>query len=322
MYNFCTYFDKNYLLRGMTLFRSLSSFTSDFQFFVACLDDVTFDIIKRLNIPKLIPIPLIELENKDTELLKAKQSRSLVEYYFTLSPILPLYILNNFKEVDVITYLDADLSFYSHPQPIFDEFANKSILIVEHRFPENLKNLEEKGRFNVQCQIFRRDKNGIDCLNWWRMQCLNWCYDRCENGKYADQKYLDQFPVLFDDVVILNHKGAGLAPWNWMQYDIKIKNNKVFIDNEELIFYHFNSLKIIHSHLISHGLSNFGKNMPYQLRRLLYSNYISVMKKTAHWIASKTKFKYNILHTDIRNKTSLIYDILYAIKWRQLMFVS
>ncbi|ETR65601.1 MAG: hypothetical protein OMM_13997, partial [Candidatus Magnetoglobus multicellularis str. Araruama] len=102
----------------MTLFRSLSSFTSDFQFFVACLDDVTFDIIKRLNIPKLIPIPLIELENKDTELLRAKQSRSLVEYYFTLSPILPLYILNNFKEVDVITYLDADLSFYSHPQPI------------------------------------------------------------------------------------------------------------------------------------------------------------------------------------------------------------
>ena len=322
MYNFCTYFDKNYLIRGVTLFRSLSNFINDFRFFIICLDNFSYNLITKLNISNLIPISLIDIERNDVKLLEAKQNRSLIEYFFTLSPIIPLYILENYTNIDVITYLDADIFFFSNPQPIFEEFAENSILIVEHRFPKHLNNLLEKGRFNVQCQIFRKDNNGISCLKWWRRKCLEWCYDRCEKDRYADQKYLDQFPILFDKLVILKHKGAGLAPWNWMQYDIKIKENKIYVDNEELIFFHFSGLKIFHSHLIMHGLTNFGSNMPKTLRKMIYSEYLTAMRKTYRLIAHKTNDKLNFSPINVRSTSSFIYDFLYALKWRQLMIIT
>ena len=137
-----------------------------------------------------------------------------MEYYFTLTPSLPLYIFNHFGEVDLITYLDSDLYFFSDPKPIYDEIRTSSIAIIGHRFSSNLRHLDERGVYNVGWMSFRRDKNALDCLEWYRERCIEWCYDRVEEYRYADQKYLDKFPKLFNEVHIIQCKGANLAPWN------------------------------------------------------------------------------------------------------------
>ena len=134
MYHFCTYFDKNYLVRGLALYRSLQRHCDRFSLFVLCLDDETFSLLSKLNLNFLRLISLRELESNEKDLLPAKINRSDVEYFFTLSPVLPRYLLRRFSDIDVITYLDADLFFFASPDPIYDEFSQASVLVIEHRF--------------------------------------------------------------------------------------------------------------------------------------------------------------------------------------------
>src|SRR5205823_10040223 len=97
----------------------------------------------------------------------------------------------------------------------------------------------------VGLMAFRNDSFGRECLEWWRERCLEWCYDRLEGDRFADQKYLDDWPTRFERVVVLQHKGAGVAPWNAMNYQICLQNGRVIVDGQPLIFYHFHGLKII-----------------------------------------------------------------------------
>jgi hypothetical protein len=323
MYHLCTLFDQNYLLRGLTLYRSLTKHTQDFIFYALCLDEITYTTLTKLKLQNLKPITLNELEEWDKRLKEAKANRSQVEYYFTLSPALPLYILEHYQEVDIITYLDADLFFYQKPAPIYEELGEQSILIVEHRFSETLKHLEKNGRFNIEYQSFRNDEQGKACLNRWHKQCLTWCYDRHEGDKYADQKYLDEWPDLYDRLVILQHKGAGIAPWNWSQYTMDTnEQNETTIDGYPLIFCHFHGIKILNPCFISH--TSYDKKMPRKHLKWYYRGYIKQMKETTQWL--KEKGIGQIRLTDKKfirpKKVSKIRELLRIIKlWRHAIKV-
>lgn len=286
MYHFCTYFDSNYLLRGLTLYRSLLATGCTFTLHVLALDERTREILASLALPDLNCVSLNELEEWEPKLLVAKNNRKRIEYYFTLSPILPLYLLAKHPEIDLVTYLDADLYFYRSPDAIFQELGDRSILITEHRFPDFLKEKESFGRYNVQYQSFRRDSQGQACLQRWRDQCLEWCYDRLEDGKFADQKYLEEWPDRYDSLAILQHKGAGVAPWNWATYPMRLKNGHVEVQGEPLIFYHFHALKIFSPWFISNGLLDFGI-MPYRLRRWFYAGYMRQLRITHRWLLTR-----------------------------------
>ena len=234
MYHFCTYFDRNYLLRGLTLYRSLAATGCDFTLNVLALDAEAENTLTLLDLPNLKTIPLAVLEAWEPGLEIAKGNRSLIEYYFTLSPLLPLYILKHEPQTEVITYLDADLYFYGSPEPIFTELGDRSILVIEHRYPDYLKTNERFGLFNVQYESFRHDTHGLACLERWRDQCLEWCYDRDEPTRYADQKYLNEWPERYgDNLVVLQHRGAGVAPWNWATYPLEIQHNLSLIHISE-----------------------------------------------------------------------------------------
>src|SRR5262249_12108200 len=132
MYYFCTYFDQHYLTRGLALYDSLRRHCPPFRLWVLCMDHMTYEVLQRLQLPGLNPIALQELERDDEALRTAKQNRSKIEYYFTCTPSLPLFVLKNWSDVDVITYLDADLSFFASPKPLFDEMGARSIAIIRH----------------------------------------------------------------------------------------------------------------------------------------------------------------------------------------------
>jgi len=273
MRHYCTYFDRNYLARGLVLHQSLEKHSEgDFRLYVLCLDEQTESVLKSLGKSTIIPVALRDVEAWDPDLLEAKANRSTVEYYFTLSPVLPLYVLEHF-DCDLITYLDADLMFFSPPEAIFDELGDKSIFTTGHRFPQRLKDLEAYGRFNVQCQSFRKSDAGLACLHRWREQCLGWCYDRFEDGKFADQKYLDEWPGLYGEhLVISQHPGIGVAPWNVSAVQLKCDASVWMVGCDPLVFYHFHDLKFLGRRWLKTGLGQYHAPISSELRSL-YSAY-------------------------------------------------
>lgn len=241
--HFCTYFDRNYSSLGLALYDSLQRHSPAFCLWVLCLDDETHALLSRLALPHMRLIRLEDFERDDPALRQAKAGRSMIEYYFTCTPSLPLYILQQVPALDLITYLDADVFFYSDPDQVFSEIGVASVAIVKHRFPPILGHMEESGIYNVGWITFRRDDDGLACLRWWRERCLEWCFIRHEPGRYADQKYLDEWPRRFRNVKVIGQKGANLAMWNLANYQVVRRGRNVFVDDDPLVFFHFHGLR-------------------------------------------------------------------------------
>ncbi|MBX4930019.1 hypothetical protein HJA98_30105 [Rhizobium binae] len=241
---FCTLFDSGYLIKGMAMMDSLVQWCPDAHVFVLCMDEKAQEILTASNRPYITCIALADLETP--ELLEAKKSRGVAEYCWTLSPCLPAFVLEHHPEVDFITYLDSDLLFYSPISPIFDEIGDNSIAIIEHRFAPRLQKREVNGRFCVEWVSFRRDEEGMRCLARWREQCIEWCYYRLEDGKMGDQKYLDEWPDLYPNCHIIEHPGAGVAPWNYEKsHFTQDASGRIEVDGSPLIFYHFHQFQLL-----------------------------------------------------------------------------
>jgi hypothetical protein len=243
--HFCTLFDQNYVFKAVALHRSLVRHCPSFELTAFCFDDEARRIVDALELPHVSTVSLAELEAFDAELLSVKGDRTQVEYMWTSTPCLPRYMLAAKPDIDEITYLDADLMFFSDPEPIFEEMADASVLITPHRFSRELGHHAINGIYNVQFMTFRRDDRGLEALNWWRDRCIEWCYYRFEDGKLGDQKYLDDWPERFEGVHVSRHKGCGLAPWNITQFDVHETADGIYVDEDPLIFFHYHRVRML-----------------------------------------------------------------------------
>lgn len=291
VFNFCTYFDRHYWARGLAMIHSLAAHCQPFKIWVLCMDDETYHGLAALRLPEVQAIRLQDFERGDDALSRAKQTRSRLEYYFTCTPTLPIFVLEHWPEVELITYLDADIFFFADPAPIFAELGEGSIAVVRQRVspPHQQTSIDKFGVFTVSWVSFRRDASGWACLHWWRERCLEWCFNRFEDNKHGDQKYLDDWPVRFSNVIVLEHKGADLARWNVNNYQIRVVDAKtVIVDEQPLIFYHFSGLT-----QVAPGLYNprFGEDIrsPDTLRRYVYAPYLGAITQFNRTLANKAR---------------------------------
>lgn len=133
--------------------------------------------------------------------------------------------------------------------------------------------------FNVGWVSFRRNENAFACLHWWRNKCIQWCYDRPENDCFADQKYLDKWPALFQGVIVLRHKGANLAPWNIANYQLTKRAYGVWVDEQPLIFFHFHGFKQIGIHMYGPNFGWYKVRCTSLVRRNIFAPYIRALLK-------------------------------------------
>jgi hypothetical protein len=271
---YCTYFDKHYFVRGLALYESLRKHCSSFALCVVCLDRESHAAITTMKLPFVYAFSLSDVEKYEPTLRDARSNRTLVEYYYTLTPVIILYIFHKIPEAKLVTYLDSDLYFFNSPDPLFDELKNNSISIIGHRFPDALLHLTAYGIYNVAWLTFRRDDHGMSCLRWWRDRCIEWCYDRLEEGRFADQKYLDDWPERFSRVVELRHKGANVAPWNLGRWNVRGNGSEVLIDDEPLIFFHFHRFRRVAPFVYDTNLARYGVRTSSIIRRGIFRPYV------------------------------------------------
>ncbi|KRC60465.1 hypothetical protein ASE14_05445 [Agromyces sp. Root81] len=277
---YCTYFDSGYLSRGLALIDSLRRHGDDAPVWVLCLDDAAHEYLTELADPSIRPIMVDALEDAEPGLSAVKPGRSRMEYYFTCTPLLMRYVMDQHDVRDgVVIYLDADLYFFDRPALVLDALGDGSVGIIEHRYPPRLeRRLAKYGRFNVGWVGIRNDDNGRSCLNWWAEQCLEWCFDVPSDGRYADQGYLNEFPSRFDGVRVLSNAGFNLAPWNTGRHDIAVTTSggspAVTVDDgQPLVFFHFHGIKAAGGWFITSQLV-YGSPMSRRLREYVYAPYI------------------------------------------------
>ena len=101
--------------------------------------------------------------------------------------------------------------------------------------------------------------------------------------RWGDQKYLNHIPNIFSNIKIMTHRGIDAAPWNVILNSSSISktDNKVFIDQDELIAFHFGSMQIINPNefdLWKHETLE----LPPAVLDYIYIPYIEQLNKTCH----------------------------------------
>jgi hypothetical protein len=274
---YCTYFDHNYLSRGLALYHSLQRHAPASRLWVLCLSEACFRALAALNLPNLVPLRLADFEAADPEVAATRPDRTLIEYYFTCSPAWKLYVLNHEPDAEWVTYLDSDLFFFASPEPIYAEMKNASFGIIPHHFTRHLAHMRRFGIYNVGWVSVRRCDEGIAALRWWRERCIEWCHDFVDGDRFADQRYLDRLPGMFPNVHVIEHLGANLAPWNFADLRVEWRNDTVLVEGRyPLLFFHFHGVKHVGRYFFnSHRV--FRAPFPGFMRQRIYQPYIAAL---------------------------------------------
>ena len=275
------------------------------------MDEESFRYLKSNPLKNTIPIHYSKMEAYFPEILIAKQNRNKIEYFFTCSPIVCNYVIKTNLNLKSITYLDADLYFFSSPKIIFDEIKNKSIAIIEHRFSWITKRQIKYGRFNVGWITFKNDNQGLYCMKEWMTNCLNWCYQKVEKNRFGDQKYLDNWPFKFDNLHVVKAKGANVAIWNIRNYHLSKDRQQIFIDDEKLIFYHFANFNQTNLRCFKSNLSRVFIRLSGIIKNDIYLPYANEILKNN--VLNKTIKSKKDNHLGVGLKSQLILFYRYII---------
>ncbi len=284
MRHYVTYCDIGYAARALVLAESLQKYEPHpYELIVVCFDELTRLVMEELAPGNVSTVALHKVEERFPELHRCRQERTRQEYCWTLSAPCLYYVLESRPDIEVMVYSDADCAFYADPEPVFEEIGDASVMIHEHRFQPSMYRHEDPnnyGKYNVGLMSFKRDKTGLEVLNWWTERNLEWCKAVPEDGKFGDQKYLDDWPERFEHVHVLQTPVAGAAPWNHQNYTFAGTPEVPTIEGQRLVHYHFHALKFWEHNAI------VPLNVDYDLDKGCLENvYRSYMSQLMDWRA-------------------------------------
>ena len=291
---FCTLFDSNYLDKGLALYWSMRKRIADFKLYIFAFDDKCYEVLSDMQLEKVIVIPVKDIMTATLERLQAERTRA--EFCWTCTPVVIEYVLVNYQE-EICTYIDADIYFFADPTGVIQEIADAkcSIGLVRHGFERDYtygEHIFQWGKYCIEFTTFFNNTEGLQVLREWKKDCLNWCYGRCEEGKYGDQKYPDQWRLKYACVHESANLGAGVAPWNLHLYTfIGKRNDSIWLQYKdrmfELIFYHFEAMKYLNNDSIYLSLWDpCGAGMRDKVR-LIYGEYLRKIDSIRKFLADE-----------------------------------
>ncbi len=271
MEHYVTLFDSLFLPQGLALHASLERHAGAFKLWVLCMDEAVHEQLTRLALPNCALLRLSELETP--ELLGVKPGRGIGEYCWTVTPFTPRFVFAADPDVQRVTYIDADVWLRKSPAPLFAELeaSGAQVLITDHGYaPENDQSATT-GQYCVQFVTFTRQ--GETVRRWWEERCVEWCFARAEDGKFGDQKYLDDWPERFGGLVhVLQQQHLTLAPWNATRYPYSTA-----------ALYHFHGLRILPGRNIYFGPDYA---LPKPLVSYVYEPYVADLRNALARIES------------------------------------
>ena len=240
--HYVTLFDSTFLPQGLSLHASMIRNAGNFDLTIIAMDDAVQCVLVDMKLPHVRVVPLHEAETD--ALRKVKPSRSIAEYCWTITPFAADVVFSR-TSAERVTYLDADLWFRGSPEPVFAEMelSGAVALITDHAYAPEYEQSDIYGRFCVQFMPFDRF-GSADIRQMWQNQCIDWCYAEPSEGRFGDQKYLDEWPARYGaDVHVLRDLSLLQAPWNAVRFPAG-----------DAAVFHFHRLRIVSDDRVYPGL--------------------------------------------------------------------
>lgn len=277
MFHFTTVVSGEYLFKFLAMQESLDKYCSNYHLFALCVDAGAYEALRRIPLKNITILNLQDLE--DNQLLIAKKNRSYLEYCWTLKPFILNYIVTKYKDAQYFAHLDADLFFFSSPEAIFNEAPDAALFLTDHNNSEKfIYTYETSGRFNTGFVGCKNNETTVAAIDWWKTRCLEKCVSTAnvQEKLFGDQRYVEIWLQLFDNVHVVKTKGANAAQWNIEGYDVYENNGQIFVNQDKLIFYHFSGLSILSEN--EFNLTYFYPVQPNPLQ-YIYIPYIKELSK-------------------------------------------
>jgi len=310
---FCTIIDNNYINYALTLNDSLLNFNKNALLKIFISDqDFDFTYLKN-EFPNLEFYYVSDICNEGIGKRIFEKYAKVNKDCFRWS-MKSVFIKELLKTYDKVIFLDSDLFFFSSYDFLCDKLDQHNILLTPHwrssdpyRDQSNFSILQTSGMFNAG--FIGVSKQGTAAMDWWGQACEYECSKKPEKGLFGDQAYLNLFPVLFDKVRIVRHKGCNVANWNQIECKrILTPNGEVKINGSfDIVFIHFTKSTIDG---IQSGQDSYLKpHLEQYLDKLgQFSKWVPAKSNVKHGPVRKN-FSINIGEKKPKNKTANFIDI-------------
>lgn len=211
---FCTVISSDFLPFARALFQSINKFGEDIEFTVLIVND--HQQIGDEKFKVLFPHQLSEKELANKILLK--YHNELDGLRWSLKSLLMVHLLEK-EGFDQVFFVDPDLYFFSDFSFLTKELEDRSFLLSPHWKQMDPMTDEKEFLANFTDGIFNAGFlgatiKGVETLRWWANMCLYSAKRIVDEPLYADQSYLELFPIRNPDARILTHRGCNVAIWN------------------------------------------------------------------------------------------------------------
>ena len=240
MNNFCTLFDKNYLVFGLALHSSLLNSAGPFRLFMLAMDKTCEQVLRALALEHVVVVPLEDVITQQYAFVPRQMSFG--QMCWTCQPLLCSHVLDRYG-VEAVTYLEADSYFFADPQLLFAEVGGRSVSLVPHNYVPAHDQTATSGIYCVQFNLFRNDEVGRRFLQEWESACLKYHRDRARY--FPGQLCMDDWADRSASVHVVRHPGAGVAPWNESRFRVGLRDGRPTVDELPVVFYHFHELSFI-----------------------------------------------------------------------------
>lgn len=304
---------KNYIGLAQVLEQSIKKFNKDVDFYIFVADEfiesdkLIFEDFNNKPDNILIAKDVLNLSNEKWNELSFKYN--LTEFCTSIKSLCFSYVFQE-KKYEKAIFLDPDILVFNSLNTIFGELEKYSIILTPHllnvsktasnRFRDN--DMMNTGVFNLGFVALKQNDTSHKMLKWWDERLMDCCYIDYFSGYFTDQKWMNFIPGYFNqnEVLISNHLGMNVAPWNFEERKVIVKDNSYYIscriDGKELfplIFVHysgFNYKELIEgniSHTTVNGLQIFDDLLP------IFKDYQQVLKESDFNKYLKMIYSYN-----------------------------
>lgn len=291
---------KNYIGLAQILETSLKKVNPEVEFFIFVADELDNEI-KDLNNNILIAKSTLKIENKDWINMSFKYE--ITEFCTSIKPYCFSYLFNELNYANCI-YFDPDILVFNSIASIINSLEEYTFVLTPHintMETEYTGNWEERkllysGIYNLGFIAIKKNKISLKMLRWWEIRLKDRCFQNIMENYFTDQKWIDFLPGFFpNEVLISNDLGYNLAPWNFHERKVLVRNGQLFVENRiNIEDKYFTEIKFVHFSGFNYKELLFNNNVKHKnfINLLLFPDLHILFEHYAESIRYSNMLKY------------------------------